>query len=128
MRASLLICILWCGFTASAQRGGLQLNAPPKLYELVERRTEMNRAKATISGYRIQIFFSSQRAAAQDERQRFMSKYPEHEAYLIYQQPYFKVRIGDFRTRLEAYRFYQQIVREFQSVFIVADEVNLPKL
>lgn len=110
------------------QKGSLKLNAPPKLYDLIQRRTEMSKAKSTLPGYRIQIFFSSQRAAAQEERQKFSAKYPEYEAYLIYQQPYFKIRVGDFRSRLDAYRFYQQIVKEFQSVFIVADEVNLPKL
>ncbi len=124
LTSSLLVISSFC----FAQKGSLQVYAPPLLNELVERRADLSKAKPTFAGYRIQIFFSSQRTTAQDERQRFIARYPEHETYLIYQAPYFKVRIGDFRSRLEAYRFYQQIVKEFQSVFIVEDEVNLPKL
>jgi hypothetical protein len=53
---------------------------------------------------------------------------PEAEVYLIYQQPYFKVRVGDYRTKLEAEAVYRQLLHEFDKLFIVPDKINLPKL
>jgi hypothetical protein len=54
--------------------------------------------------------------------------YPEADAYLIYQQPNFRVRVGDFRNRMEAHALYKKMLEEFPEVIIVPDKINLPKL
>jgi hypothetical protein len=36
--------------------------------------------------------------------------------------------VGDFRTKLEAYKFLKEISIEFPGSFIVQDEIELPKL
>ena len=79
-------------------------------------------------GYRIQIYFGSERKGALDAKTKFLQAYPETEVYLIYQQPYFKVRAGDFRDRFEAHALYKKLLTEFDKVFIVPDKINLPKL
>lgn len=79
-------------------------------------------------GFRIQIYADTDRKGAQEIRTRFLQLYPETEAYLTYQQPYFKVRIGDFRTRIEAYAMYKDLLQHFDKVLIVPDKINLPKL
>ncbi len=77
-------------------------------------------------GFRIQIHFGSERNKAQEVRNDFISSFPETGAYLVYQQPNFKVRIGDFRTRLEATGFLKKLEARYKSAFIVPDEVKLP--
>ena len=47
---------------------------------------------------------------------------------MIYQQPNFKVRTGDFRSRIEAAGFLHKINPHFTNAFIVPDEVKLPDL
>ncbi len=82
----------------------------------------------TISGYRVQIHFGSEREKAKDIRTRFLKSYPEISAYEVYQQPNFKIRVGDFRTKLEAQKFQRMIVSEFTSSFVVSDEIQLPRI
>lgn len=96
--------------------------------KLVERHKLINAAKKTMPGYRIQIYFGSDRARAQEIRAEFIQLFPATPSYLLYQQPNFKVRIGDFRTRLEATGFLKKINGHFSNAFIVPDEVKLPEL
>ena len=103
-----------------------------RLDDLVNRHIMLNiQNESKISGWRIQIYNSSgaeSRKEAQDVRSRFLAKYPELTAYVIYQPPFFKIRVGDFRTREEAYMIYKQIVQEFPVSYLVNDMINLPKL
>jgi len=93
---------------------------------LVERHRELNATKLSMPGYRIQLYFGSDRINAQAMRSEFMSVFPDVPCYLLFQQPHFKVRVGDFRTRQEAAGFRKKIAGVFTSSFIVPDEVKLP--
>lgn len=96
--------------------------------KLVERHKLVSAARMTMSGYRIQVYFGNDRNKAQELRSEFLQFFPEIPAYLIYQQPNFKVRVGDFRTRLEAAGALKKINLHYSNAFIVPDEVKLPDL
>jgi hypothetical protein len=130
IKVSLIIFIflLTGKITAFAQQQNVVINADTMINKLVEKRIQINKKKGTIPGYRVQIYFGSQRSDANDAKTKFNTLFPNIDCYLIYQQPYFKVRAGDFRTRLEATNLDRKIVKEFNSVFIVEDEINLPRL
>ena len=51
-------------------------------------------------------------------RDRFMTDYPTVQAYIVYDEPNFKVKVGDFRTRLEAYLFLQRIRADYPGTII----------
>ena len=51
-----------------------------------------------------------------------MLDYPTVQAYIVFDEPNFKVKVGDFRTRLEAYAFLQQI-KEVYKGYIVRDNI-----
>lgn len=100
-----------------------------RINELVLKHILINEAKKEkINGYRVQIYFGSEKAKALEMKSKFLSSYHTTPAYLDYQQPYFKIRVGDFRTKLEAYKFLQEILLDFQGAFIVNDEIELPPL
>jgi hypothetical protein len=125
--------ILFLGFSllglhyANAQQN-VQVIGDAHLDSLVQRNIELNQAANGIQGYRVQIFFGSDRKAANEARTKFLQLYPETEAYLVYQQPNFKVRVGDYRNQLEAQAIYRSLLNQFETVFIVPDKINLPKL
>ncbi|PSR04919.1 MAG: hypothetical protein BRD49_05220 [Bacteroidetes bacterium SW_10_40_5] len=95
---------------------------------LVENTLETNKKESTYSGYRIQIYSNPSREEAKKIKSKFLKEYPHIRAYLIYKQPYFKVRIGDFRNRIEAQKLYHDLVDKFSSVFLVPDKINFPDL
>ena len=114
--------------TAFAQEQNVLVHTDTMINKLVEKRIQINKKKGTISGFRVQIYFGSLRSDATDAKTKFNTLFPNIDCYLIYQPPYFKVRAGDFRTRLEATNLDRKIIKEFTSVFIVEDEINLPRL
>lgn len=134
---SIAIMIL-CSFFASAQgqSDSLRLLAndsniiqDKRVNELVLKHVLINEArKETMKGYRVQIHFGPEKAKALDVKTKFSTQYQNVPAYLDYQQPYFKIRVGDFRTKLEAYKLLQDITYDFPGAFIVADDIALPKI
>lgn len=82
----------------------------------------------SISGYRIQIFSDNKKQPARDEKAKFLNSYSSVKAHEVYQQPFFKIRVGDFRTKLEAYKFQKEIMAQFPNSFIVTDDIDVGQL
>ncbi|MCF8424945.1 MAG: SPOR domain-containing protein [Bacteroidia bacterium] len=98
------------------------------LDSLIDKNIAKNKINRTIAGYRIQLFSGNERINANNIKTKFLRLFPEQTAYLLYQQPYFKIRVGDFRSKLEAKLFYNKIKEEFSESIIIQDKINLPKL
>ncbi len=85
-----------------------------------------------MSGFRIQIFNSSTRNAREESNKimaEFLSKFPDVKAYALYAQPgWFKIRVGDFRTKAEAIRLFLAISKVYPDSYIVPDFINFPDL
>lgn len=82
-----------------------------------------------ISGFRVQIYSDSgnqSKLRTQRRKAEFDNKYPGVKSYIVYDAPDFKLRVGDFRTRLDARRFLEKIARDYQAAYIVVDNINYP--
>ncbi len=102
----------------------------PRIVSLVEKHIYLNE-KQKISGWRVQIFFESgnnSKSRALNKKGVFMTMYPGVGVYLMFQAPYYKVRVGDFRTRIDAEGFKQKLLGEFPGAFVVKDEISFPEL
>lgn len=112
-------------------QGQVTINSDPRIDNLVKLHTAYNEAFPVISGYRIQIFMKSGNEAlnmAEVVKATFIRKYENVNAYLIFVAPYYRVRVGDFRTRLEAEKFLLQISRKYPNAWVIKDEINFPEL
>ena len=82
-----------------------------------------------MTGYRVRIFNDNKqnsRGASEAALGRFKGMYPGVPAYRTYSNPFFKVTVGDFRTKSEALRLLQQVKGSFPSAFIVKETINYP--
>ena len=99
-----------------------------RLRQIVKRHIEVNNNK--FDGWRVQIYFGSgQRAmaAAQNAKKKFLIRYGnKNGAYIVYDSPFFKVRVGDFRTKAEAMFFQTQIKKTFPQSWVIPDKVFYP--
>lgn len=77
----------------------------------------------TSSGYRVQLGWGN-RNSLLAMKGRFISQFPDVHVYLIYQQPNYKLRVGDFISQEDATVFMNEIKRQFPNCFIVPDKVN----
>ena len=82
-----------------------------------------------LTGYRVRIFFDNKqnaRNASEAAMNRFKAAYPGHGAYRSFASPYFKVTVGDFRTKSEAMQMMQRLKGDFPSAFVVKENINYP--
>lgn len=94
----------------------------------LKRHIESNPSRP-INGYRVRIFFDNRqtaRAESEETLKRFESMYHDVKAYRTYANPYFKVTVGDFRTRSEAMELLSRIKPLFPSAFIVKEPIRFP--
>jgi len=84
--------------------------------------------KKIVKGFRVQLFAGGSKMEALKVKADFLNHTQDYIAEIIYQSPNFKVRVGNFRDRLEAYRFLKIYKKEFPSAFIVQDEVDVSKM
>ena len=86
-------------------------------------------ADRAMNGSRVRIFFDnkqSARTASEETLKRFESMYHDVVAYRTYANPYFKVTVGDFRTKSEAMALLERIRYEFPSAFVVKENIAFP--
>ena len=85
--------------------------------------------KKTMTGYRIRIFFDNKQTARNESEAtmaRFLKTYHGIPAYRTYANPYFKVSVGDFRTKSEAMEFLDEIKHNFPGAFVTKETISYP--
>ncbi len=112
---------------SSVDTGKVEVVQDYKIKELLNKHIDIN-SKAPIKGYRIKIHFGADKNKAKEIKAKFISKFPDIPAYEKYDQPNFNIRVGDFRTKLEAYKFLKEIQVDFPSSFLVQDNIEMPEL
>lgn len=113
----------------SGQPGKVTITEDEKLTQLVNRHVSLSAQLPGMPGYRVQVFFNSDRNAsfqAQSIKKALMTAYPEHDVYVAYQNPFFSVRVGDFRSRKEAKRFQILIKEAYPNSWVVEDYIDYP--
>ena len=116
----------------SYKEGEIVLVQDPAIDTLLTRHIIGNRKHGGFDGFRIQIFNGSTRSAreeANEENSRFISEFPGIESYLRFDAPnFFKVRVGNYRTKRDALRDFISIKKEFPNAYIVPDIIEFPDL
>lgn len=112
----------------SGSSGDVKVHQSKEIWDAVSAQISENRYR-TMSGYRVRIFFDNRRTArSESERtlREFTSRFHDVPAYRSYTNPYFKVTVGDFRTKSEAMQLLRRIRDEFPSAFIVRENISYP--
>jgi SPOR domain len=98
-----------------------------RLDAILDTITIHNKSIKFTNGFRIQIYVGNDRKAADDAKIYTYQKYPEIFPYLSYQQPIYKVKIGDFLNRMDAERYFTDIKDLYPSAMILPDRVEIKK-
>jgi len=129
-----LIFFILIAFQSYSQKIGKVevITSDVRISTLLEKHTAFNETRESISGFRIQIYFDSgnnSKSRAVSVMNEFKAKYPGMGAYLVFQEPNYKIRVGNFRSRMDAQRFLVKISEQFSDAFIVKDnEIDLPNV
>lgn len=80
-----------------------------------------------VSVFRLRIFFDNKRdarAVSEQVMSEFQETYPSVPVFRGYSNPYFKVTVGNFRSKSEAMKFLNEIKSQYPSVFLVKEVIS----
>lgn len=139
----LFTCISCCfavGVYAQT-KGVVTVIKDPMIDSLIAKRIQLNTAKPASGGgavrpgpavptmgYRVQVFYGSDRREVFDQQAKFNSLFPAHNTYITYKEPNYYLRVGDFRTKLEAQHFLNELRPIFPTLFVFREKINAPNL
>ena len=111
-------------YREEAVRPGVDLehDVPPRLME--GRADEGIRAQ--VQGYRVQVFSSLDKTQAV-EHEEAAKTITEMPVYMVYMQPYYRVRVGNFTSREAAEQARSNLAQRFPDAFIVPDTVEITR-
>lgn len=113
--------------------GKISVLQDTKLYKMVDIFADANKREG-MNGYRVQIFSGSgqnARATMLSISQQFLRNFPDFDnaqIYSEYKAPYFKMCVGDFRSKGEANAFYHKIKNLYPDSYVVKSKIKYPKL
>ena len=76
-------------------------------------------------GYRVQVYVGNERAAADAAKLQLYQQFPELSAYMTYQQPTYRLKVGDFMRRMDIDRYMPKLREVFPSAQSQSDKVDL---
>lgn len=102
--------------------------------------SRLSEGKATGSavragGYRVQVFSDNNARSAKSEARgrarNISSRFPHYRTYVVYNAPFWRLRVGDFRNQQDAMQAADEIKRAFPSysreVRVVRDRISVIK-
>lgn len=119
-------------------QGTIQIYADPEINNLIGKTNDNDDNNKTTTyvkmhGKRIQIFSGNDPKTSKNEalqkEQLIKSAFPTLRTSVTYTAPFWRVRVGDFRTKEEADTFMRQIAQQYpdlaKEMYIVSDEVRI---
>ena len=125
-----ILSSLFFVISSYAQTGNVEINKDARIDNLIKQEgTVIPPALGPqISGYRIQLFFDSNKSAVDEARSKFMALYPKVDTYVLYIAPHFFLKVGDFRTQMEAEKIKSKVENQFPTSNIIQEKINLPRI
>lgn len=86
-----------------------------------------NKAIKYANGFRIMLYVGNNRQDADNAKIFCYQTFPELNPYMTFSQPTYRVKVGDFMSRLDAERYYDQLRMQYPSSMIVSEKVEIKK-
>ena len=127
----LSIFFVWATLAFAQSNGFLNVEQDSRIETLIAKQRSLYRVDSSFSGYRIHVFMEIGNEAldhAKDVKSQFEKAFPDIPIYLTYVEPYFRLRAGNFRNRVEAEKCLRRIKPRFKEAFVTADMIYRPKI
>ncbi|MCW3804261.1 SPOR domain-containing protein [Plebeiibacterium marinum] len=112
--------------------GFLSISQPEDIQDLVGIHLDCNKRAGGVDGFRIQLFLGSGKDAkkqAGEVKAKVLELFPEEKIYLMYEAPFWRIQVGDFRSKSESLQLYRELKKEFPSCYPVpVDNIQMSNL
>lgn len=110
--------------------GSVTLNQPQEMPQAYGKYIKANGTRK-IQGYRIRLFFDNKQTARMESEElekAFQQQFPLIPTYRSYSNPFFKVVVGDYRTKSEAIRELNKILPFYPKAIVVKESIDFPAI
>ncbi len=104
----------------------------PRLDHLVNKHIDVNEvntrdSRRFVPGFRILAISSNNRNKVIEAKSAIYRKFPELNSYMMYQSPFFRLKVGNFRDRLDAEEYLSGIQEMFpdNKAYVVPDRIEV---
>jgi hypothetical protein len=83
------------------------------------------------NGYRIRLFFDNKQTArveSEELEKAFKEQFPQIPTYRSYTNPFFKVVVGDYRTKSDAIKELKNILPYYPKAIVVKESIYFPAI
>jgi len=115
----------------TADTSSVIVHKDPRIDLLVKKQIQINEetsrdARRVGKGYRLLVINTNKRDEAAAAKTKVYTYFPELKSYLLYQAPYFKLKVGNFKDRKEAEGYLERLKKYFpKGVFIMNDTIEI---
>ena len=81
-----------------------------------------------INGWRLQLKFKAKESEIIKIKLKFIKLFPDIPVFLEYQEPYYRIRVGNCRTKLEALKIKYLIKKHFTDTYPVPEIISITDL
>ncbi|HBK71536.1 MAG TPA: hypothetical protein DDZ39_07780 [Flavobacteriaceae bacterium] len=111
-------------YLSAQNEGSLTIQKSESIKHIIAKKKAYNKSLKKVKGYRIQIFFGSENGAYKT-RDKFRATFPKPFLKIQNFPPDWKVRVGNYKTRLEADRELVDIKKIFPGAIVLSEMINI---
>lgn len=120
----IIIFLLNCSYAMAQNGGSLTIESSESIKNIVAKKKAYNKNKKKIKGFRVQIYFGNEKGAYK-AREDFRTLFPETYLKIENFPPDWKVRVGNYKTRLEADRALVEIKEAFSGAIVLTEFIDI---
>ena len=113
----------------SSSMGRVEISQPANVANALRLYQAEHTSRPTLRGFRVRIYRGVGKEARKKSEvimERALSLWPGERVYRTYDSPYYKVSVGDCRTRFDALYLRNRLLSKFPEAFVIADVINFP--
>ncbi|MBT8384630.1 MAG: SPOR domain-containing protein [Bacteroidia bacterium] len=118
------ICFLFSNQLFSQTKGKLEIQSSEKIKNIIKQKEAYNKNLKYIKGFKIQLFNGSEQGAYKT-REDFSTMFPDIEIKIQFFSPEWKVRVGNYKNRLDADRALFEIKQAFPNAIILPAMIDI---
>ena len=101
-----------------AQTEKLKFSQDPKFEQLLAEKRKINSTIGINEGYKIQIY-NGDSETSRKELTKFKSDFNHLDVTIIFSTPYYKVWVGNFKSKIEAQRHWVEIQKKYSGSILI---------
>ncbi len=119
MKKFIFILFVFTNLNLFAQK--VKIQEDPVISNMMSKFAEFNKQKKTTTGWRIQIASTTDRRQMDETVKNFERNFPDVPLTWIHAKPYYQVRVGAFKNKIESLRMLNTVKVDYPTAYPVQD-------